>query len=156
MTKAEPPAPLSELERDAIAELANVAMGRAATSLRKMVRSEIMLSVPKVEILDVQAAAENLARPKSVYFVAVRQDISGAISGRALLIFPETSSLELVHEVLGRQLPAQYIIDMEEDALAETGNIIINSWVGTIANLLGQHLDVSLPVVVRRDRPLRF
>jgi chemotaxis protein CheC len=86
----------------------------------------------------------------------VRQDISGAISGRALLIFPETSSLELVREVLGRQLPAQYIIDMEEDALAETGNIIINSWVGTIANQLGQTLDVSLPVVIRRDRPHLF
>jgi chemotaxis protein CheC len=88
MTEAEPFAPLSELERDAIAELANVAMGRAATSLRKMVGSEIMLSVPKVEILDVQAAAESLSTPRNAHFVAVRQDISGAISGRALLIFP--------------------------------------------------------------------
>jgi chemotaxis protein CheC len=156
MTEAEPFAPLSELERDAIAELANVAMGRAATSLRQMVESEIMLSVPKVEILDVQAAAESLAKPRGAHFVAVRQDFSGAISGRALLIFPETSSLELVREVLGRQMPAQYIIDMEEDALAETGNIIINSWVGTIANLLGQNLHVSLPVVVRRERPHVF
>jgi chemotaxis protein CheC len=147
---------LSELERDAIAELANVAMGRAATSLRKMVGSEVTLSVPKVEILDVKAAAESLARPRSAHFVAVQQDFSGAISGRALLIFPESSSLELVREVLGRQLPAQYIIDMEEEALAETGNIIINSWVGTIANQLGQTLDVSLPIVVRRARPHVF
>jgi chemotaxis protein CheC len=153
MTETEPFAPLSELERDAIAELANVAMGRAAASLRKMVGSEIILSVPKVEILDVQAAAESLATPKSAHFVAVRQDVSGAISGRALLIFPETNSLELVREVLGRQLPAQYIIDIEEDALAETGNIIINSWV---ANQLGQNLDVSLPVVIRRGRPQLF
>jgi chemotaxis protein CheC len=156
MTETEPFAPLSERERDAIAELANVAMGRAAASLRKMVGSEIILSVPKVEILDVQAAAESLATPKSAHFVAMRQDVSGAISGRALLIFPETNSLELVREVLGRQLPAQYIIDMEEDALAETGNIIINSWVGTIANQLGQNLDVSLPVVIRRGRPQLF
>jgi chemotaxis protein CheC len=156
MIKTEPLAPLSELERDAIAELANIAMGRAAASLRKMVGSEVMLSVPKVEILDVEAAAESLAKPRSAHFVAVRQDFSGAISGRALLIFPETSSLELVREVLGRQLPAQYIIDMEEDALTETGNIIINSWVGTIANQLGQSLSVSLPVVIRRDRPHLF
>jgi CheY-specific phosphatase CheX len=61
MTEAEPFAPLSELERDAIAELANVAMGRAAASLRKMVGSEIVLSVPKVEILDVQALTDEFA-----------------------------------------------------------------------------------------------
>jgi chemotaxis protein CheC len=101
-------------------------------------------------------AAERLAKPRSAHFVAVQPNFSGAISGRALLIFPETSSLELVREVLGRRLPAQYIIDMKEDALTETGNIIINSWVGTIANQLGQSLSVSLPVVIRRDRPHLF
>jgi chemotaxis protein CheC len=94
--------------------------------------------------------------PSWDYFVAVQQDFSGAISGCALLIFPETSSLELVREVLGRQFRAQFIIDMEGDALAETGNVIINSWVGTIANVLGQHFNVSLPVVVRRDRSHLF
>jgi hypothetical protein len=61
MTEAEPFAPLSELERDAIAELANVAMGPAAASLRKMVGSAIVLSVPKVEILDVQALTDEFA-----------------------------------------------------------------------------------------------
>jgi chemotaxis protein CheC len=86
----------------------------------------------------------------------VQQDFSGAISGCALLIFPETSSLELVREVLGRQFPAQYIIDMEGDALAETGNVIINSWIGTIANVPGQHFNVSLPVVLCRDRSHLF
>jgi chemotaxis protein CheY-P-specific phosphatase CheC len=41
---------------------------------------------------------------------------------------------------LGVNFRRNYIIDMEEDALAETGNIIINSWVGTIANQLGNTL----------------
>jgi hypothetical protein len=40
------------LKRDAIAELANVARG-ALRPVREMVDSEISLSVPKVEILDV-------------------------------------------------------------------------------------------------------
>ena len=35
--------------------------------------------------------------------------------------------------------------------MAETGNIILNSWVATIANLLKRTLDISLPVVVRGD-----
>jgi chemotaxis protein CheC len=35
--------------------------------------------------------------------------------------------------------------------LAETGNIILNSWVATIANLLKRNLRMSLPIVVRGD-----
>jgi chemotaxis protein CheC len=40
----------------------------------------------------------------------------------------------------------------EDEALAETGNVILNSWVATIAHLLKQGLKMSLPVVIRRDQ----
>jgi chemotaxis protein CheC len=76
---------------------------------------------------------------------------AGAFSGRALLIFPEANSLELVRTIVGRELPLEDIVDLEDEALAETGNIILNSWVATIANLLKRGLKMSLPVVVRGD-----
>jgi chemotaxis protein CheC len=145
-------APLTELERDALAELSNVAMARAATSLRKMVQTEVMLSVPSVQIMAPDEAAEIIARPDNPNLVAVRQDFSGPFSGRALLIFPEATSLELVRAVVGQQLPIEDIVDLEDEALAETGNIILNSWVATLANLLKKRLTMSLPMVIRRDR----
>jgi chemotaxis protein CheC len=43
--------PLTELERDALGEVSNIAMARAANSLRQMVEHEVLLSVPAVEIL---------------------------------------------------------------------------------------------------------
>jgi len=52
--------------------------------------------------------------------VAIRQDFTGAFSGRALLIFPEASSLELVRVVVGRQLSLEDIVNLEDEALAET------------------------------------
>jgi len=143
--------PLTELERDALGELSNIAMARAANSLRQMVEHEVMLSVPAVEILTQEAATRIVAKPDNPGLVAVRQDFSGAFSGRALLIFPEANSLELVRAVVGRQLSLADIVDLEDEALAETGNIILNSWVATIANLLKRGLKMSLPVVVRTD-----
>jgi chemotaxis protein CheC len=83
--------------------------------------------------------------------VAVRQDFTGAFSGRALLIFPETSSLELIRAAVGRSLSLRDVIDLQDEALSEIGNIILNSRVATIANLLQRSLAVSLPVVVRGD-----
>jgi len=110
-----------------------------------------LLSVPSVEILSQDAATQLVAKPDNPSLVAVRQDFSGAFSGRALLIFPEANSLELVRAVVGRQLSLTDIVDLEDEALAETGNIILNSWVATIANLLKRSLKMSLPVVVRGD-----
>jgi len=144
-------APLTELERDALAELSNIAMARAANSLRQMVEHEVLLSVPNVDIVSKETATQIIAKPDNPTLVAVRQDFNGPFSGRALLIFPEANSLELVRVVVGRQMPLEDIGNLEDEALAETGNIILNSWVATIANLLKRTLKMSLPVVVRGD-----
>lgn len=148
--------PLGELERDALTELSNIAMGKAANSLRQMIQHEVLLAVPSVEILTNQAASELVAKPDNPKLVAVRQDFQGAFSGRALLIFPERNSLELIRAVVGGQLPLEDIVDLEDEALAETGNIILNSWIATIANLLKSALKMSLPIVIRGDSQQMF
>ena len=148
--------PLSELEKDALAELSNMAMARAANSLRQMIKHQVELSVPSVEIVSKQAATQLISKPTNATLVAIRQDFTGAFSGRALLIFPESSSLELVRVVVGTQLPLEDIVNLEDEALAETGNIILNSWVATIANLLKSGLKMSLPTVVRGDSRQMF
>lgn len=150
------PVPLSPLERDALAELSNIAMAKAANSLRQMIQSEVLLAVPSVEILTGQAASQLVAKPDNPKLVAVRQDFQGAFSGRALMIFPEKNSLELVRAVVGRQLPLEDIVDLEDEALAETGNIILNSWIATIANLLKSALKMTLPIVIRGDSQHMF
>src|SRR6476659_703483 len=144
-------APLTDLEKDALGELSNLAMARAANSLRQMVGHEVLLSVPSVDIVSKDTATQIIAKPDNPTLVAVRQDFKGAFSGRALLIFPEANSFELVRVVVGRQLPLEDIGNLEDEALAETGNIILNSWVATIANLLKSTLKMSLPIVVRGD-----
>jgi len=143
--------PFSEVERDALCELANVAMARAAASLRQMVGHQILLTVPTCDILAREKVSERILKAGNSNLVAVRQDFSGPFWGRALLIFPELGSLELMRAILGRQLRAEDILDLEDEALAETGNVILNSWVATIANLLKQGLKMSLPAVIRRD-----
>jgi chemotaxis protein CheC len=121
-----------------------------------MVQHEVLLAVPSVDILTNAAAANLVGKPDNPKLVAVRQDFAGLFSGRALLIFPETNSLELVRAVVGQQLALEDIVDLEDEALAETGNIILNSWVATIANLLKSAIKMSLPVVIRGDGKRMF
>jgi chemotaxis protein CheC len=140
---------LSELERDALTELVNIGVSRAASSLRKMVGEQVLLSVPSVEVVNRPTASTMIRERESDQLIAVRQDFRGAFSGRALLIFPECNSLELVRAVTGGHLASAEVVEMEDEALAETGNIVLNGCLATMANMLQRPLSMSLPEVIR-------
>ncbi len=142
---------LDEIERDALAELANIGVSRAASNLRDMVGHQVLLSVPAVAVVTRDGAAAVLSERAKGGLVAVHQEFEGEFSGRVLLIFPERNSLELVRAVVGGDLPLEDIIDLEQEALAETGNIILNGCLATIANILRRTLNVSLPEVIRGE-----
>jgi len=138
---------LNDLERDALTELVNIGVSHAAASLRKMVGRMVLLSVPAIEIIGHPDAASLISERETGELVAVRQDFSGAFSGRALLIFPEANGLQLVRAVMGENISAAEAAEMEAEALAETGNIILNGCLGTMANMLRQPLTMTLPEV---------
>lgn len=142
---------LSELELDALTELVNLGVSNAALSLREMVREEVVLSVPKVSVVTRVEAVEILESRETKRLVAVQQHFEGDINGRALLIFPEAKSLELVRAVLGGSPSLEEIAELEHEALAETGNVLLNGCLGTIANGLQRNLKISLPEVVYGD-----
>lgn len=147
---------LTELEHDALTEVVNIGVSRAAASLRKMVGQQVLLSVPAVDVVSRTHAAALLGEREGDALIAVNQAFEGAFSGRALLIFPEANSLALVNAVTGEELSSDEVADLEEEALAETGNIILNNCLATMANMLMQPLTMSTPRVIRGDGPTLF
>jgi chemotaxis protein CheC len=147
---------LTEIEEDALAEIANMGVSRAANSLRQMVGEEVLLSVPSVKIVSREAASKLVERENAKKLVAVQQTFEGPFAGKALLIFPEAQSLELVRSIVGDQHTLEDVIDLEQEALAETGNIILNGCLATIANVLNRTMRMSLPSIVRGDGAALF
>jgi chemotaxis protein CheC len=142
---------LTELEHDALTELINIGVSRAASSLRNMVTRGVVLSVPAIAIVNRAQAAAIISEREGTRLIAVHQTFDGDLSGRALLIFPEANSLELVRAVIGGELSLEDVIDLEQEALAETGNIVLNACLATIANMLRRSLRMSLPEILRGD-----
>ena len=142
---------LTELEHDALTELVNIGVSRAAVSLRKMIGDQVLLSVPSVEIISRKEAATLIREREIDQLVAVRQTFEGAFSGHALLIFPESNSLELVRAVTGDVLSPDEVQEMEHEALSETGNVVLNGCLASMANMLQRPLTMSLPEVHRGD-----
>ena len=147
---------LTELEKDALTEIVNIGVSRAAAALRKMIGKQVLLSVPSIEIVTRARATALLGQRESADLVAVKQSFAGAFSGRAMLIFPESKSLELVRAVTGDELSPEEVLEIEEEALAETGNVILNGCLATMANMLKRPLSMSVPKVCREDARMLF
>jgi chemotaxis protein CheC len=146
----------SEIEQDALAEIANMGVSRAAASLRRMIGEQVFLSVPAVNIVSRRVASRMVEKGHLPKLVAVQQSFEGPFSGRALLIFPEAQSRELVRSIVGEEHSLEDVIGLEQEALAETGNIILNACLATIANVLRRTMRMSLPSIVRGDGDTLF
>jgi len=141
---------LNDVQRDAVTEIINIAIGQAASALSQLVEDEVRLSVPLVHFLTPDQAAARLDEETGGgESVAVRQSFQGRFNGDILLIFPERRSLHLVRQMLGDDLPVDQLTELEQEALMEVGNIILNACLGSLANQLGMGVESSLPSYIR-------
>lgn len=135
---------LTDMQRDALTEIFNIGMGRAAHSLSQMANDEISLAVPSLALATRRDACAVLSRTAGGRVCSVTQELKGDFTAEAILIFPESSSLSIVRLMVGDAYPGD-LTEMEEEALTEIGNIIINACFGTLINMLGGDYMISLP-----------
>jgi chemotaxis protein CheC len=136
---------LTPAQRDSIGELINMGVGMAASSLSKMTHEEVLLSVPSVEVVDRRQATQYVEERVSNRLTAVRERFTGGFAGDAWLLFPEKKSLELVRTLLSDDVPLDMMTELEQGALVEVGNIILNACLGTFADSLKIEMATELP-----------
>ncbi len=134
---------------DAIRELINIGVGRAASMLNDMTRSHIALQVPRVRILRLQELAGVADEYPDESLAMVKLDFKGAFSGTTALVFPAKSAAALVMTLMDEDSACPELDAIRIETLKEIGNIIINGVMGSISNALGQHLAYSLPAYMK-------
>ena len=145
---------LDDLERDALAELGNIGVAKASTALSRMVGGPVLISVPTVEIVPGNRVVAVLEADLPGLLVAVVEHLSGTFQGSAILLLPERSSLPLASAALPPDVPKEHAAELEDEALAEVGNIVLNSCLSSMANLLGAGIGTTLPRILRGPVPL--
>lgn len=136
----------TDMEQDALAELFNIGIGHAASAMNQLLNEELTLSVPRIEVTPHAAIADAL-RLHGKQVCDVHQSVSGLLGAHAHLLFPEEQSLELVRLMLGDSYPEAAMTEMQQEALCEIGNIIINACIGAMANALGNECTATLPTL---------
>ena len=137
---------LSDIQHDALVEIFNISIGRAAAAMSSIVNEEITLAVPSFRFMTVRAAAEELSAGEGRRICGVTQTYKGTFDAEAILMFPEERSLEIVRMMVGESFPLNELSELEQEAMSEIGNIILNACIGTIANIVGGKFTSSLPM----------
>ncbi|MFN3768836.1 MAG: response regulator [Ectopseudomonas guguanensis] len=158
-------AALSELKvsfRDALREVSNVAMGRAAALLAKVLGVFVQLPVPQVNIFEVSELHMTLLdAQRGERFSAICQGFIGeAIAGEALLLFHDSEVSDMAR-LLGWQPKDEA---QTSEMLLDLASILTGACLAGIAEqldlrfsqghpqLLGQHASLDQLIQINRQR----
>ena len=129
----------TEMQLDALRELANVASGTAATALSQMLGREIGLNVPRAQALALADAVVAVGDPAQTVS-AVALALEGDIGGLVVLLIPLSHAGTLC-ELLGVEAGTS----VGDSALAEIGNILGASFLNALSSMTGLSLEPSTP-----------
>ena len=139
---------LSELQLDALREVANIGAAHAATALSQMTDRSTMIAVPEIKVMQVGAIPSLVGDPKQVV-AAVSMHMLGDMTGRILLMVPEDDT-RLLCDLLLREEHGTTLVfgELEQSSFMETANIVAGAYLNALSDFLGMMLLPSVPSLV--------
>jgi chemotaxis protein CheC len=134
-----------EFYLDALQEIVNIGIGRAASCLNTMLSYPIELQVPAITVLQLSDESQIPEDLVGDLLACVQLDFHGVLNGTAALVFPPQSAAKLVSALLGEDDSSHGLTPVMAETLNEVGNIVINAVIGTIGNIISSPFDYSLP-----------
>lgn len=135
----------SERDIDAVREILNIGIGRAAGMLNKITKSHITLTVPDVEIISPKEFRERKNTGDEDSLATVKLEFKGEFSGTTAVLFPPDSAANLVMAITGEEAGTPELDAIRIETLKEVGNIIINGVMGSVGNIIKSPLNYEIP-----------
>lgn len=134
---------LTDVERDAIGEVANISMGTAATTLSSLVNKKVDISTPVVSIAKWEDIVEAYERP----CVFIRIGYTVGLDGTNVLVLKE-HDVKVITDLMmggdGTNLEGE-IGEMHLSAICETMNQMMGSAATSLSSMLNKMIDISPP-----------
>ena len=136
---------LTEQQKDALAEVINIAFSRTAASLSELTGHRVLLEVPKVAIFPIDQLGAALAEFLPAEVATVHQVFTGPVTGDALLLLNYDGAVTLADLLADETVGSDSLNTSSREVLTEVGNILLNACLGMFGNLLQVHVSFSVP-----------
>jgi chemotaxis protein CheC len=140
VTEDEQSPEFTEMQQSALAEIANIGSGHAATSLSMLIGRPVDIGYSKAVLTVLARALDELGEPmnrSALVDTPIKDD-----QGNMLLVFPEDAA-EALCQLLGTTMAEE----MGLTALQEVGNILSASYLNALVEMTGIPLEVAPPHV---------
>jgi chemotaxis protein CheC len=139
---------LDDFQTDALTELFNVGLHRAAASLSEITGQRIMVEPPRLWICRAEDAESRLRELLSGELAAVHQVFGGAIAGDAALLIEQDKAAQLARLVTNGHAGGEGRLDQSaREVLAEMGNIVLGACLSGFGDMLDVPVSFYVPSI---------
>ncbi|MDD2221116.1 MAG: chemotaxis protein CheC [Clostridia bacterium] len=136
---------LSEFQLSVLSEIGNIGAGNAATSLASILADKVSMTVPKLQIIDVNSMTAILGGPENE-LAGILVNMTGDIQGMLLFLFDKKFICKLINVLLDKDIDKfENITDLDMSAIMEIGNIMAGSYISAISVLTNLSIGLSTP-----------
>ncbi len=134
---------LTEEERDAIGEIANISMGSSATTLYSLVNRKVDITTPKVSLSDWAGVVEGYERP--CVFIQIKY--TAGLDGSNILVLKEHDVKVITDLMMGGDgtNTEGELGELHLSAISEAMNQMMGSAATSLSTMLGMMIDISPP-----------
>lgn len=138
---------LTETEKDVLREIGNIGGGNAATALASMLSGRIDMSVPDLQVVDVNHVAKILGGMEQE-IVGILVTMEGEINGMMMFLLDKHFTRLLINLLLNEEFESfERINEMDLSALKEIGNILAGSYINALATMTGLNVSLTPPSI---------
>ena len=142
---------LTDIEVDALGEVANISMGTAATTLSQLLNNRVTITTPRVRVMGKQELFDQFAVP----YLAIMVNYLQGLSGFSLLVI-RTSDAKIIADILMGGAGVAEDGDLNEiqiSAVSEVMNQMIGTAATSMHSMFNTRVNISPPEVVIFDVP---
>ncbi|MBR0090979.1 MAG: flagellar motor switch phosphatase FliY [Lachnospiraceae bacterium] len=140
---------LTDVEKDAIGEIANINMGSSATTLFSLVNHKVDITTPNVELSNWQGVVSAYERP--CVFITIKYTIG--VDGSNVLILKEHDVMVITDLMMGGDgtNTEGEVGELQLSAISEAMNQMMGAAATSLSTMIGEKVDISPPVATLED-----
>ena len=138
---------LNEIQLSVLSEIGNIGAGNAATALSHILSDRVMMSVPDLQIIDVNRMTTILGGPENEV-AGILVNMTGDVEGMMLFLLEEEFICLLINALMYKNIKSfADIMEIEMSAIMEMGNILAGSYISAISMMTNLDIRLSPPQV---------
>jgi chemotaxis protein CheC len=135
-----------QIDHDALTELFNIGLHRAAASLSELTGQRILVDLPRLWVCPISETHDRLAELLGGDLATVHQIFRGNVTGDAVLVLEYEAAARLASLLTEGSVATGGRLDQSaREVLAEVGNVILSSCLSAFGDMLRVTVSFSVP-----------